>query len=827
MSLRVFTDFADYLEHLAGHTDRPALTSQPFLRVERYDFTTLRTLARQTAQYLQQSGVGKGDRIMIVAANSPEWIMVFLGAQLLGATVVPVDVRSNAEAAYDYATQTTPKLVFKNERLLPDLSKHYKTVPIEKLRQLIASYPVDYPGTKLSGKENAVIVFTSGTTAAPKGVVLTQQNILSNVTGVAGVITITPDWSIMSVLPLSHMFELTASLTALAYGASIAYLTRVTPLAIARGLKSYRPTTLFAVPELLTVLLERVRQTADASGKGRLLSGLFTIAPHLPFRLRKRLFSAVHREFGGRLHTVICGGAPVPLATATAWEAMGVRVIQGYGLTETSPILTVNGLHERRLDSQGMILPNVKLRIAATDSEIQAKGPSVFSGYWHNETATKESFTKDGWFKTGDIGRLDGDWLHIQGRAKFVIVLASGLKVFPEDIERAAYGHKAFTAFCVVGVKRTEGETVEAVLISTAGDATVKKAIDEVNARLQSFQHITGWRRWPADDFPRTRLLKIDRKTVQAWANTGEDVPTETQQSVNGNQDPVIECLRLSVDKPHLRVHPGDRLTDLGLDSLRRLNLVSLLEEQLGIVIDESAITATTTVTQLQQMTAKKSAKTLKPAAYPTWPFNPFVHAVGNGLRDTLLRAATRIWVKQRTIGLENLPDPKQPAIYMFNHVDNMDGPVTFRSLPRAWRNRLAVAQAADFMEEHRVVAFGARLCFAAYNFARTAPFLPSLEYTAKLVDSGWNIALFPEGKIARTPHIRPFKSGVGLLAVELGIPVVPVKTKGLFGTLPLHASWPQKRSTVTVTIGKPLVFSATTPYDEATKQLEKIMRGL
>ena len=116
----------------------------------------------------------------------------------------------------------------------------------------------------------------------------------------------------------------------------------------------------------------------------------------------------------------------MPLATATAWEAMGVRVIQGYGLTETSPILTVNGLHERRLDSQGMILPNVKLRIAATDSEIQAKGPSVFSGYWHNETATKESFTKDGWFKTGDIGRLDGDWLHIQGRAKFVMLRSLG-----------------------------------------------------------------------------------------------------------------------------------------------------------------------------------------------------------------------------------------------------------------------------------------------------------------------------------------------------------------------------------------------------------------
>jgi len=163
----------------------------------------------------------------------------------------------------------------------------------------------------------------------------------------------------------------------------------------------------------------------------------------------------------------------------------------------------------------------------------------------------------------------------------------------------------------------------------------------------------------------------------------------------------------------------------------------------------------------------------------------------------------------------------------MYNHVDNLDGPVAFRALPRKYRNHLSVAQAGDFMHDHRFVAWGARLCFAAYSFARQAPFLPSLEYTAKLVDKGWNIAMFPEGKIARTPNLRPFKSGIGLLAVELGVPIVPIKTKGLYGTLPLHASWPKKRSTVTVTIGKPVTFTHETSYDEATHQLEKIMREL
>lgn len=822
-----FRQFDDYLRYLETYGSNRALVNQPFLKIERYDYTRLCSETRRVARYLQKEGVERGDRIMIVAMNSPEWVILFIGAQLIGATVVPVDARSNAEAAYDYAKQTNPKLIFKNERLLPDLRTTYETRSLEKLGRLIRRFSDDPLDAGLSGNEVAVIVFTSGTTAAPKGVVLTQRNILSNIAGVAGVITIEPDWSIMSVLPLSHMFELTASLTILAYGASIAYLTRVTPLTIARGLKQYQPTTLLAVPELLTVLLERVRQTAEATGKGKLLRMLFAISHHVPFSLRRTVFASVHREFGGKLHTVICGGAPVPVATASAWEDMGVRIVQGYGLTETSPILTVNGLHMRRLDSQGMILPNVQLRVAKPDGEIQAKGPSIFGGYWKNEIATKVAFTRDGWFKTGDIGRIDDNWLRIQGRAKFVVVLSSGLKVFPEDVELAAYGNKTFKAFCVVGVKHAEGETVEAVIVSDEDDAKVKHAIADINGKLQSFQHITGWQRWPETDFPRTRLLKIDRKAVQSWANQENGAKTDAQPTTQLSVSPVVECIRLSIDKPSLAIQPSDRLVDLGLDSLRRLNLVSLLEEQLNIIVSESAITATTTVSQLERL-ATKGANSAQPAVtHPSWPFRPLVRVIGNTLRDTLLSAITAIWVKQRSIGLENLPSLDTPVIYMYNHVDNLDGPVAFRALPRKYRNHLSVAQAGDFMHEHRFVAWGARLCFAAFSFARKAPFLPSLEYTAKLVDKGWSIAMFPEGKIARTPRLRPFKSGIGLLAVELGVPVVPVKTNGLYGTLPLHSSWPKKRSNVTVTIGTPVIFDRETSYDQATRTLEKIMQEL
>lgn len=820
--------FGDYIDNFEKHGDLTALTARPFLVYERRTYRELKKEIYQTAHYLVSEGVTTGDRIMIVAVNSPQWIVLFLAAQCMGVAVVPVDVRSNAEAAFSYAEQTTPKLIFLHDHTLPGLEKSYKTCSIDSLRSTTKAFPITPPNAKLTGKETAVIVFTSGTTAAPKGVVLSQHNILANITGVLGAITPDSSWQLMSVLPLSHMFELTASLVVLTSGAGIDYLNTVTPATIAGGFRMYHPTVILAVPELLSVLLERIRQGAEASGKTKLLATLMTISAHLPFTIRHALFGSVHKQFGGRFRIAVVGGAPVPVETARAWELMGVRIVQGYGLTETSPILTVNGLNDRRIDSQGKVLHNIKLRIAKTDGEIQAKGPSIFAGYWQNPSATKDAFTDDGWFRTGDVGKLEGEWLHIQGRAKFTIVLASGLKVFPEDVETAAYGIPNLRGMCVTGLKHPHGETVAAVIVSDASDTAVNTAIAEVNAKLQPFQHITSWERWPDTDFPRTRLLKVDRKAVQAWLNdqTGS-AQVAAKESHEQATDKLLACLRLSVDKPNLSIKPTDRLADLGLDSLRRLNLVLLIEEQLGKAITETAITPALTVAKLRQVVEKASSSKAAAAPQSNWQFNPIVRTVGNIIRDTLGRGITRLWVQQRTIGLESLPKSNAPVIFMFNHVDNFDGPVAYFSLPRRIRRRLAVGQAEDFMQGHAFISFMSQLCFAGYAFARQAPFMPSLEHTAELVDRGWNIALFPEGEIGKTAKLRKFKSGIGLLAVELGVPIIPVKTTGLYGTLPYHTKWPKKHSRVTVTIGKPVTFTPEMAYDKATRQLEDIMRDL
>jgi long-chain acyl-CoA synthetase len=819
--------FGAFISGLAVHDERVALTIRPFLKIERTSYKQLRLNSYRMARYLQAAGLVASDRILIIAANSPQWVTLFLGAQLIGATIVSVDARNNLVTTTTFIKQTKPKLIFRGRHVLAELDDEQDTLILEDLAELLANSPATPIKHHLTGEETAVIVFTSGTTAAPKGVVLTQHNVLANVAGVQKALKIQARWRFLSVLPLSHMYELTGGcLVPLASGSSIYYLARVTPLAIARGLREYHITTILTVPQLLGIFLQRIRQTAAAEGQAKALDVAFKIAPKLPFRLRRTLFKKVHQGLGGKLELVVTGSAPIPVEVSKAWENMGVRAVQGYGLTETAPILTVNGITERQLDSQGRVLSNIKLRIGE-GNEIQAKGPSVFREYYQNPTATAEAFTEDGWFKTGDIGRIDNGWLRIQGRAKFAIVLSSGLKVFPEDVEIVLDKQEGLTESCVVGRKGTQGEEVVAVIISDKKDAEVEAAISATNAKLEGFQHITDWIRYSETDFPRTRLLKVDRKAIIAWVeqhDQGKAVAAEVHQVAG---DKIVEIIRLALDKPRLSAKDTDVLADIGLDSLKRLSVVSLIEEQLNIAVPESHITQHTTVQQLRKLVDTGSpAESSKPR--PSWPYKPTVHFWGNLTRNTIIRAGVRFWVKSEVFGSENLHGLKTPAIFIFNHVDGFDGPVLYQSLPLHIRNNLATAVADDVMTGWKnILPPIIRFNFSGFNFARKEPYGPSLEYVASLVDQGWNIAIAPEGHISHTGKLEPFKTGIGLLAVELGIPVVPVKTRGLFRTVPLSKKWPQKHSQISVSIGQPLTFSKHDNYVQVTKQLHDALEEL
>jgi long-chain acyl-CoA synthetase len=817
--------FGDFVASFQKHEERSAMTVRPFLKVERLRYGELQRRVYQTAQYLSAREIGSGDRVMVVANNSPQWVQLFLGAQLVGAILVPTDSTASSATTLKFAKDTEPKLVFRNKHLHSELDA-YPVEDLEDLAEQIDEHPATPPNVKLSGAQAGLIVFTSGTTADPKGVVLTQRNVLANAESALRLLHVGPDWRFLSVLPLSHMYELTGGLLApLSNGASIFYVPSSSPSALLRALQEYHVTTILAIPQLLVLLLERIRAAAAEEGKAKTLATSLRLSAALPVPLRRLLFRDIHSQLGGQLHLVVTGGAPIPIEVGAVWERLGVKLLQGYGLTETAPILTMNPLHGRRLDSAGIPLDNVQLRIG-DNGEIQAKGPSVFREYWRNPTASSEAFTSDGWFKTGDVGHLQHGWLYIQGRLKFAIVLSSGLKVFPEDVELVAGRYSLLRSVCIVGVRRAGGEEVVAVVISDGSDREIDRAISDINVHLESFQHIVEWRRWPEALFPLTRLRKIDRGKVQDWANTMAADENPRASAPRGRGDPIVDVILQCMDEPRGEIEDADRLSDLGLDSLRRLTTVALIEDELGITIKEEDLTTSTTVARLRELVAAGSPAE-RPTRRPSWPFRQWVRLFGDATRDLLVRGIVAIWVRMTVEGRENLNDLDGPALYIFNHSDDFDGPVVYQALPRRIRRRLAVAAADDVMRAHKVLAFIVRFCFAGFNLGRAEPYMPGLEYIGTLVDHGWCVALAPEGRLSTDGMLQPFKSGIGLLAVNLGVPVVPVKTIGLFGTVPLHAKWPKRHSTVTVRIGEPMRFDGHMDYEKVTEQLHKAVQDL
>jgi long-chain acyl-CoA synthetase len=819
------TTFREYVANLEQLGDRRALTSRSFLKIDRLSYRELTARAHQVAHYLSGEGIGRGDRVMVVATNSPQWVELLLGSLLLGAIVVPADVVSTPEALVRYIEETDPSLVFLGADRSENLDRPWRR--LEDLDKLIVSFSAEAPDVELDSESPALIVFTSGTTASQKGVVLRAKNVLANIDGVLARIDVDPDWRFLSVLPLSHPYELTTTLAVLSFGSSVYYVASVTPHAIAEALVDFQITTIIAIPQLLTLMLENVERTAEDEGRARMLAVGLELAPHLPMALRRVLFYSVHRRLGGHLNLVITGGAQIPLDVATTWEKIGIRMVQGYGLTETSPILTGNSLEDRRLDSPGRAFDNVELRIA-DDGEIQARGPSVFREYWHNPEGTKEAFTEDGWFRTGDVGRLDDGYLKIEGRIKFAVVRSSGMKVFPEDIEAVAHGDARLGELCAVGVRGERDESVVAVVISSEPDDVVERAISELNSKLASFQHVDSWRRWPEADFPRTRLLKVDRRKVQDWANEKEGT-TETRQEATAtgeSQDPIVRAIRLTLDDPSVAVNDDDRLDDLGLDSLLRLALASVLEERLGVSVPDEKMTPVMTVSDLRALVEEGSPAGSQPPP-PIWPYRREARVVGNALRDHVIARVVERWVTLDVEGADVLRSLPGPSLFIFNHSDDFDGPVIYQSLPPEIRNHLAVAVGTDMLHDHRLLAFIVRLCFAGFAFARSEPYMPSLEYVGQMIDRGWHVLIAPEGRLSANGELQEFKSGIGLLAVNLGVPVVPMKTIGLSGTVPLHAKWPKKRSRVTVRIGEPVHFDSTVDYEEATARLHDLIANL
>ena len=474
-------------------------------------YSELQRRAQAFAGYLQARQLEKGNCILIWSASRSDWLVAYLGALLVGVIVVPLDISSKEDFLERIATITEAKLLVTTQKQYAGL-KHpsLPLVDIDALPQAsldTARLPV------VESDDLAEIVFTSGTTGQPKGVMISHGNIASNASASVAMVNIKAEDRALSVLPLSHMFELTIEVALLHSGASIVYARSLVPETLLKLFETQHATCMVLVPQALQLFLNGIEREVRRRKQERQFEQLLGIASHLPFSWRRRLFGTVHKRFGGRFRFFVSGGAYLPPKLAERWENMGFRVMQGYGATECSPVISVTPYNEHVFDSVGKPLPGVSVRVAE-DEEILVHGPNVARGYWKNPEATAAAF-KDGWYYTGDLGYLDAKgYLYLKGRKKNLIVLANGLNVYPEDIENVLQANPLVKEAVIAGLMEGDrGPEVHAILL-VDDPGSAKTIVQQANKQLASHQQIRGFTVWPEAEFPRTHTLKVKRQDV-------------------------------------------------------------------------------------------------------------------------------------------------------------------------------------------------------------------------------------------------------------------------------------------------------------------------
>jgi long-chain acyl-CoA synthetase len=774
-------------------------------RTRRYSGDEVWRASHAGAAALQRAGVMPGDCVLIWAANSAEWVFAFWACLLADAIVVPIDPRSSAAFAARVAGQVRPAILLLDDAAesLPGsvirLSSILWNAPSETL-----ALPAGDPA------RTAEIVFTSGSTGDPKGVVISHANLLANIAAMdrelaryTFFVRLLAPVRVLNLLPFSHLFgqQLGLFLPAL-IGASAVQTATYSPAAIAALIRRQRIAAVAATPRMLEMLEAFVRQRFPQPRPGG----------HWALRWLRNW--RAHLHFGWRFCLFVVGAAPLDPARERFWRSLSFVVTQGYGLTETAPIVSFDDPLSSKSGTVGRPLAGVTVRIA-DDGEILLRGASVFSGYFNDPSKTAAAFDADGWFHTGDVGSLDADGrLSIRGRKKDIIVTPAGEKVFPEDVEHVLSRIPGVREAAVAGP-----DAVHALLVlepRADPDAVVHVA----NTRLAPHQKIARWSLWEHGPLPRTPATGKLRRAEIAHILAGGQPPGPPPGGF-------LERLR--------SLHPGRTLDDAGLSSLDRAELAMELEEASG----SSAIELSGETTLASVLESEKHAA--ESLAFPRWTRRPWARALRFCMLHALVFPVVRLLAWRRVELSPEIRAARGPLLLAANHQSYLDVPLLLLSLPPSLRHRVAPAMwkehfAAHFHPagapwpqrlSHSLQYLLAVLFFNAFPLPQSeAGAAQSIRYAGELADDGWSILIFPEGERTLTGAIGPFFPGVALLAARLRLPVTAIRIEGLHRILPRNAALPRP-GRVTVRIDSPAPLPGNTFPAMAAALRERIARPL
>jgi long-chain acyl-CoA synthetase len=800
------------VDDFVRHEKQLAVISRRGVREYKATYGELATLSRRFAAELVNHGVRKGDRVLIWGENSVEWIAAFFGCVLRGVLPVPVDVAGRKEFAARVARDVSPALIVGDEAKLAALDSDRRELPFERFRQMLTTQTAGAL-SDLQESDPLQIVFTSGTTGEPKGVVHTHKNVLASLRPIESEMQkylkyerLVRPLRFLHTLPLSHVFGQFMGLwIPPLIPAEVHYESRLVAGEIVQQIHRERISVLVAVPRLLD-LIESYLMSRFPDLHTRLPTAQGMSAWKRWWRFRD-----IHREFGLKFWAFICGGASLPATREQFWNALGFALIQGYGMTETTALVSLNHPFHPSQGTIGQVLPGREVRLS-DEGEVLVRGETISNATWERGQLNQRNSE---WLATGDLAAFDeGGNLRFRGRKKDVIVTSSGLNIYPEDLEAALDRQAGVKASTVVETETERGpEPVAALVMTTGHDAGAAVAV--ANHDLAEFQQIRKWVLWPEPDLPRTSTGKVLRREVARRIASGEIGAGAAIESLDGN---------------------------LNLDSLGRVELQAQLEQQLGVALDDSAVQRVKTAQELRTLLSQNAHATANESAhhiYPHWPWNPLIQAIRTAFLACIAMPLVRFLAKP---SVRTSVDGwlSSPLLIVSNHVTSYDVPFVLYALPARIRRRVAVAMSAEMMLDWRrarnqgnwflnlVAPIEYLLVTGLFNvfpLPQMSGFRRSFAHAGEAVDRGYSVVIFPEGRRSDDGTPAPFKAGAGLLWKELGIPALPVRLRGLGEIKAKRGKW-FRSGTISVSLSKIMQAEPARSPDDLTKVLEQAVFG-
>ena len=875
----------DLLDRFASLKNREALCYHNGYRTWKLSYGQLYGRVCGFADFLDQKGVRKGDRLLLWGENGPEWAAGFWASVARGVEVVPVDVNSSFELVRRIQGEVKARLIVCGDAHAREANGSLGELGTKLLSYREAAALPDsrtLSPTRLGPDDVVEILYTSGTTAAPKGVVHRHRNLCANLNPIQREIdrfrTAARPFQpirLLDSLPLSHMFgQLAGLFIPPMLGGSAVFSDDYSPGGLIDTIHRERVSAFISVPRLLQNVRNELERRFDLSARRPKRRGWPGAAE------RWWLFRDVHRCLGYKFWSVVVGGARLDPELEDFWKGLGIVVVQGYGLTESSPVVAVNHPFDTQRGSIGRAMEGQEVMLAP-DGEILVRGESVVSDYIGAPTDT-QTRVEGGWLRTGDVAEIDAEGrLYFRGRKKDTIVTAEGLNVFPQDVESVLNVLPGVKESVVVGRKDRGEERVHAVLLLNEPAPAIDALARAANRRLEAHQRIQSWSVWPGEDFPRTPSTQkikrgdVARNVAAGGEGSGKGSTVPARPAAGGVKGALAEVTGRDAGG----LDAGTRLEeDLALTSLQKMDLLARLENEFAVELEEEEFARLSTVGELEAalgaahrvtgrseesraavaaggaasgppdsgdrsagVSEQPPARPAQFAVLPRWSRSFPVRSARALLLNVFVLPPMRQMIKLRVEGLENLTHAEPPLIFAANHLSHLDTACISAALPYRWRSKLAPAMSQDYFRpylEPRGEPWQERWKTAAQFYLACALFnaypLPqkmggtrrALKYTGELIDAGYCPLVYPEGERSTTGKMRPFKTGIGLMAIRLKMSIVPVYISGTYEIHSVHDEWPEPGEAI-VRFGRPFDFDSGQTYDEAARRIEDVVRAL